>query len=1045
MKLIANMTSGLTIRDDAKGVTSIDAASEPLSVWGSLPIFDGLAPGKVRLLIGHSPDLDIALSGSQHDRRRRGSLRSRAMARELERHLPLESIRRARVPLGQSLVVVRENDVPTSAVAGACALTTGGLGLAPPETLGFVQQAENDEELQWLKNWFESQWAAGRDDEGVAAFRAVMARMSASHRPETMYHHVLHRLFADMAEGGEERIVKDASGIRDTAIWSKLYRFQRDGVVGAIDKLLRLGGCIIADSVGLGKTFEALAVIKYFELRNDRVLVLAPKRLRENWTLWRANDVRNDLAADRFAYDVLNHTDLSRDRGLSGEIDLEHVNLGNYGLIVIDESHNFRNRPAGAKGDSRYDRLMERVIKTGVRTRVLMLSATPVNNRLNDLKNQISFATEGDDRALAGYGIPSLAGTIRIAQSQFNKWQALPDERRTSQRLLDMLGFDYVRLLDLVTIARSRRHIQKYYGTAETGTFPEKLPPRNIKADTDLQGSFPPIGEVNSEIRRLTLAAYAPLRYVLPGRREAYEARYNQQVGESVFRQLDREESLVALMRVNLLKRMESSVHAFGLTISRQLETVETLIDRIDAHDDTVEAPDVSELADDDPIFEELGVGRRVRVLLHDADLVKWRQDLSEDRARLGRLLAQARAVTPDRDAKLADLRRLIAEKQCAPINAGNTKLLVFTAFADTAEYLYQAVKDGARAALVTGASGANRTTLPVLRTDLASILSAFAPKARGRPASLADEPELDLIIATDCISEGQNLQDCDTVVNYDIHWNPVRIVQRFGRIDRLGSPNARIQLINFWPNVDLDAYIGLERSVSGKMKLLDVSATGEENIIETESGDRMNDLEYRRRQLEALQSRAVDLEDLSSGVSITDLTLNDLRLDLAQLDDVARLELAKMPLGIYAPVPASDDLPPGALFILRAESPAALAAIDDADPLKPHVLVYIGVDESIILPPSAPKRALDLLRLAAATPAVEGDAAWGRFDKASRGGDRMERWQRLLAAALAAVSGKAEERAVAALFSRGGAGVAGGGDLDDWEVVAWMPVIEPA
>lgn len=844
---------------------------------------------------------------------------------------------------------------------------------------------------------------------------------------------------------GPTEIAQDATGLRDTAIWSKLYRFQRDGVIGAIDKLLRLGGCIIADSVGLGKTLEALAVIKYFELRNDRVLVLAPKRLRENWTLWRANDVRNGLAADRLAYDVLNHTDLSRDRGVSGEIDLEHVNLGNYGLVVIDESHNFRNRPTGSKGDSRYDRLMEKVMKAGVRTRVLMLSATPVNNRLNDIKNQISFATEGDDRALAGYGIPSIAGTIRIAQSQFNRWQALPDERRTSQRLLEMLGFDYVRLLDLVTIARSRRHIEKYYGTAETGTFPDKLPPRNIKADTDLQGAFPPIATINSEIRRLSLAAYTPLRYVLPGRREAYEARYNQNVGDSVFRQLDREESLVALMRINLLKRMESSVHAFALTIARQLETVDALIARIDAHDEGIDSPDIGDLADDDPMFEELGVGRTVRVLLHDADLVKWRQDLAEDRARLARLLDQARDVTPDRDAKLAELKRLIAEKRANPINPGNVKLLVFTAFADTADYLYQAVKNGARGALVTGSGGANRTTVPGLRTDLASILSAFAPQARGRPETLAAEPELDLIIATDCISEGQNLQDCDTVVNYDIHWNPVRIVQRFGRVDRLGSPNPRIQLVNFWPNVDLDAYIGLERSVSGKMKLLDVSATGEENIIEAESGDRMNDLEYRRRQLEALQSRAVDLEDLSSGVSITDMTLNDLRLDLAQLGEDEREEISKIPLGIYAPVPSSDDLPPGALFVLRAETPAALAAIDDGDPLKPHALIYVGADESVILPPSAPKRALDLLRLAAATTPEQSAAAWARFDKQTKGGDRMERWQRLLAAALAAVSGKAEERAVDALFLRGGAGVAGGGDLDDWEVVAWLPVIESA
>ena len=945
--------------------------------------------------------------------------------------------------MSQSLLLARSGTAPVDAFVGSCSLTSGGLGLVPPESLGFVQQAQTADELQWLANWFENHWTANSApaEELVAALNQI----GADHSPSDVYRLALSQLFADILPDEHDAIVQDQGGIRESRIWSKLYAFQRDGVVGAIDKLLRLGGCIIADSVGLGKTFEALAVIKYFELRNERVLVLAPKRLRENWSLWRANDVRNDLAGDRFAYDVLNHTDLSRERGTSGAIDLEHVNLGNYGLIVIDESHNFRNRPTGAKGDSRYDRLMNRVIKTGIKTRVLMLSATPVNNRLNDLKNQIAFATEGDDTALKGYGIPNIAGTIRLAQAQFNRWQTLPDAQRSSQRLLDMLGFDYVRLLDLLTIARSRKHIEKYYGTAETGTFPEKLIPRNVKADTDLTGAFPPIGQVNSEIRRLTLAAYAPLRYVLPGRREAYEDRYNQQVGESVFRQLDREESLVALMRINLLKRMESSVHAFALTVERQLAEVERLIARIDAHDDGIEAPEIGQLDDDDPLFEELGVGRRVKVLLTDADLVKWRQDLAEDRDRLARLADQARAVAPDRDAKLAELRALVAAKRTCPLNPGNPKLLVFTAFADTAEYLYKHLHGEAPAALVTGGSNANRTTVPGLRSDLGSILSAFAPRARSRPASLAGEAEIDLLIATDCISEGQNLQDCDMVVNYDIHWNPVRIVQRFGRIDRLGSPNARIQLVNFWPNLDLDAYIGLERSVSGKMKLLDVSATGEENIIDVESGDRMKDLEYRRRQLEALQSRAVDLEDLSSGVSITDMTLGELRLDLAQLSEDEKAALAAMPLGAYAPIAASDDFPPGALFVLRAETPAALASIDEADPLRPHVLVYVGMDESVVLPPSAPKRALDLLRLAAASPQTGNAAGWARFDSATRGGDKMERWQRLLAAALAAVSGKAEERAVDALFSKGGAGVAGGGDLDDWEVIAWLAVLPPA
>lgn len=1054
MRFVANAGNDrvIDVLGEAKSADAIDIAAVHLSLFGMALLQDrGLLANGTRLLVPASFDANDELAGSDQDRRLRNTLRSRAHADRLSRTLSDGSVRASRLPLGQSVIVRRASGAATVAITGTSSATTAGLGVAPMEQLGFVHRAETADELAFLARWFDEQWAAASDGPAVAGLRDAIAAAAAEYPAATIYHRALHQLFADMEEGTDEnRIVNAATGIRDTRIWSKLYRFQKDGVIGAIDKLQRFGGCIIADSVGLGKTFEALAVIKYHELRNDRVLVLAPKRLRENWTLWKQNDVRNDLAVDRFSYDVLNHTDLSRERGMSGEIDLGHVNWGNYDLVVIDESHNFRNRPGGAsERDSRYDRLMKEIVKAGVKTRVLMLSATPVNNRLNDLKNQIAFATEGDDRGLAGHGIPNISLTIRQAQSQFNRWQELPDDRRTSARLLEMLGFDYFRLLDLLTIARSRKHIERYYGLAETGAFPEKLPPVNLYPDTDLAGAFPPIGEINADIRRLTLAAYAPLRYVLPNRREAYDRRYNQSVGggASVFRQLDREESLVALMRVNLLKRMESSVHAFALTIERQLAEITSLIDRIDRHDDSIDAPDVDELADDDPLFEELGVGRRVRVLLSDADLVKWRQDLSEDRARLASLLAKARQVTPERDAKLARLKALIEEKLAAPFNEGNNKLLVFTAFADTASYLYEALAQTypRPMALITGA-GANRTTSPKLRTDLASLLTAFAPRARNRPDSLAGEEELDFIIATDCISEGQNLQDCDCVVNYDIHWNPVRIVQRFGRIDRLGSSNPRIRLVNFWPNMDLDAYIGLERSVSGKMKLLDVSATGEENIIDVDAGDRMNDLEYRRKQLEALQSRVIDLEDLNSGVAITDMTLNDLRLDLAQMAPDDREALTLLQPAVYAPVPSTDDLPPGALFVLRAATPAALAAIDAGDPLRPHALVYVGMDESVILPPSQPKRALDLLRLAAAVPSDAQEASWKRFDKATRHGDRMDVWQRLLSAAIKAVTGKAGERAIDSLFTPGGT-TGGGADpgLEDWEVVSWLAVLAPS
>lgn len=1044
MRIIANLGSDKVV--DHLTADRWDVAAARLSLFGLAQV-----EGKVaRLLLNTGHQWHISLAGSVQERSARNRLRLRGTARQIERHLENSEIRSAGVSLGQSAILSTGSGDPI-AFAGQCAPTLAELGLAPQESSGFVMRAETSEEHNLFGRWFEDQWRAAITEPGASDFLDTLKRFAARQTTSSVYTHALHNVFADMGEGADaERIVDAGTGIRDTQIWNKLYRFQTDGAIGAIDKLMRFGGCILADSVGLGKTFEALAVIKYYELRNERVLVLAPKRLRDNWTLWKQNDVRNSLAGDRFAFDVLNHTDLSRERGSSGEIDLEHINWGNYGLVVIDESHNFRNRPTNAsdKIASRYDRLMAQIIKSGVKTRVLMLSATPVNNRLNDLKNQIAFATEGNDTALSGHGLPSIANTVRLAQSQFNKWQQLPDLARTPQKLLDMLGFDYFRLLDLLTIARSRKHVAKYYGTEETGVFPDRLPPLNIKADVDLAGTYPPIADVNRDIRRLSLAAYAPLRYVLDNRRGAYEDRYNQTVkgGQGVFRQLDREESLVGLMRINLLKRMESSVHAFALTIERQMATVEAIIERIDRHDDSIEAPDISEMSDDDPMFDELGVGRRVKVLLHDADLPRWRQDLALDRDRLKALLQQAQPITRERDAKLAELRNFLKTKRANPINPGNGKVLVFTAFADTATYLYEALREDMDIpmALITG-GGTNKTNVKQLRADLGSLLTAFAPKARNRPASLKAEAELELLIATDCISEGQNLQDCDCVVNYDIHWNPVRIVQRFGRVDRLGSENSRIQLVNFWPNMELDAYIGLERSVSGKMMLLDVSATGEENLIEAEAGDRMNDLEYRRKQLESLQQRVVDLEDLSSGVSITDLTLNDLRLDLAQLPEDRREELATMPPGIYAPLSASEEFPAGALFVLEAATPAALGAIDPADPLRPYVLVYVDMEGQVILPPSQPKRALDLLRLAAAIPADMQEAAWGRFDRQTAGGDKMGRWYSLLGDAIRAVTGKAEERAIASLFSPGGTrGNSADPGMDDWEVTAWLAVLPP-
>jgi SNF2 family DNA or RNA helicase len=940
------------------------------------------------------------------------------------------------------------------AIMGSFDFTTDGLGIAPSNPLNLIQASETQEEAQALSQWFEQQWSALPD--GAASKEAVLNALSAlvQHRdPMSIYALILHHLFRDGAEElDEDHVVKSATGIRNTLVWKKLFKFQRDGVVGALDKLNRFGGCIIADSVGLGKTFEALAIIKYFELRNDRVLVLCPKRLRDNWTLYKANDRRNVLAADRFNYDVLNHTDLSRDSGRSGDIEIANVNWGNYDLVVIDESHNFRNKSTHRDKESRYHRLMRKIIREGVKTRVLMLSATPVNNRLADLKNQIAFATEGDDLALADHGIASIEATTRKAQTQFKRWLELPDAERKPARLIEMLGFDYFTLLDRLTIARSRKHIEKYYGTSETGRFPTRLKPINIKADVDRAGEFRPIRDINTEIRRLNLAAYAPLRYVLPHKQKTYDEKYATKVrgGEGFFRQTDREESLIHLLRVNVLKRMESAVSSFAQTVERQLEDVKRTLARIEAKSDTLEEIDIADIDVDDPAYESLLVGDRVKVLLDDVDLVRWKQELIEDRNRLSALLDAARLVSAARDAKLELLREIIAGKCANPTNPGNRKVIVFTAFADTAKYLYENLAPWAKenlkieSALVTG-TGHNQTTLPGLRRDLGSILTTFSPRSKERPPEMADEGELDLLIATDCISEGQNLQDCDWLVNYDIHWNPVRIIQRFGRIDRIGSPNQSIQLVNFWPNMQLDEYINLEQRVSGKMVLLDISATGEENLIQTDSGDPMNDLEYRRQQLLKLQDAVIDMEDLSSGVSITDLTLTDFRIDLAEYAKAHPDVLDKMPLGSFAVTTSNDsDIPPGIVFCLRAEGQHADKPAEPGYPLAPHYLVHVGDDGTVLLPYTQAKNVLDRMKRLALGRDTPDIAACARFDRQTRDGEDMRAAQRLLATAVASVVGKSEERAVASLFSPGGTHAMKGefAGSGDFEVAAFLVVL---
>lgn len=1068
MKLLDNKTHGRVV--DALRTSLEDATDHSiLSSDFSIFAFDALSealnrPATTRLLLAaeaqgqEAPLAAAELLGGEAERTFRNRLTAPHVAHKcrdwIEQHVEVSGVAAA-IPHS---IYITSSDDRSSAIQGSSSFTAAGLGLVPSPRLDMNTQTESETEVQGLVSFFDDLWNDQRLTRDVKPkLLAELQRIYEPKSAQTVYFAMLHALFqASLDQLDEEQIVKSKTGVRDTLVWQKLYRFQRDGVLGAIDKIERYNGCIIADSVGLGKTFEALAVIKYYELRNDRVLVLCPKKLRENWTLYTVNDRRNIFASDRFNYDVLNHTDLTRIRGKSGEINLESLNWGNYDLVVIDESHNFRNNPPKKDGLTRYKRLMQEIIQSGVKTRVLMLSATPVNNRMNDLKNQAAFITEGIDDALDDAGIVSIEQTLRKAQARFNEWLKLDPDSRTTSSLLESLNFDYFKLLDLLTIARSRKHIEKYYDLAEIGDFPYRAKPVNVRADIDTAGLFPALREVNRDIRRLNLSAYAPMRYVLPEKVEEYSRRYDMEVaGGRSFRQLDREESLIHLMRVNLLKRMESSIHSFAQTVGKLLGKVDDLIERIETHDvSEIEELSIEDINVESEEFDPYLVGAKVKVLLQDVDLIRWKQDLEEDHLILTGLLREGEQVDNKRDEKLRRLKELISDKVTGPINPDNRKALIFTAFADTAEYLYDNIADwalqehGLHSAIVTGRSGTNKSNLADLRTDLNSVLTAFSPISKERRATDSDATtEIDILIATDCISEGQNLQDCDYLVNYDIHWNPVRIIQRFGRIDRLGSRNGTIQLVNFWPNMELDEYIDLEARVSGRMVLLDISATGEENVIEESERDQMNDLAYRKRQFEVLQEQVIDIEDLGGGISITDLTLNDFKMDLSSYLKNHQEELSTLPLGAFS-VAIDDelledaDIKPGAFFCLRSEN--ATVSVDATYALSPHFLVYVADDGEIQLNFTQTRRILDVIKKLTLGRSQPDPEAQERHSDATRAGSDMEHYRHLLERAAAAISGKAEEKGVESLFHRGGTAMSRDSHrgLDDFEVVAYLAVL---
>lgn len=957
-----------------------------------------------------------SLTGTEFEIKLRNELSQKAIAREcaewIKRKVRFKSNTTDKAMVG--FMTVDE-----TAYAPIQGFTTTELGCEKGNNAySMINKFEAPFSSEYLK-LFNNLWVS-EDMEDVT--EQVMESISAAYNensPAFIYFVTLYNIFHEfLVDVSEDNLPNEATGFKTSKIWNLLYNFQKDAALGVINKLEQYNGCILADSVGLGKTYTALAVIKYYENRNKNVLVLCPKKLGANWVTFKGNYLNNPIADDRMRYDVLFHTDLSRDHGESNGIDLSRLNWSNYDLVVIDESHNFRNGGqiyGDEKKENRYARLMNQVIRKGVKTKVLMLSATPVNTKLLDLKCQLELAYEGDASKIDSllHTNRSINDIFTAAQKAFNRWSKLPAEDRTTDSLQKALDFDFFELLDSVTIARSRKHIQTYYSTADIGEFPERLAPISKRPPlTDLSKAIT-YNEIFDSLMELNLSVYTPSLFILPSRVSKYDELYNKNKGRREgLNQEGREKGIRYLMAVNLLKRLESSVSSFRLTLERIIKYISSITDMINDFNlhrgDVLNLTDISNMteldSDDENAEDLLRVGRKVQISLADMDVISWKRDLDEDLETLALLDSMVKDITPQYDTKLKELISVVKQKIEHPINGDNKKILIFTAFADTAEYLYNNLAPGIKnkygldTAIVSG-SIEGKSTIKGLRCDLNTVLTCFSPISKDKKLLMPDSPaSIDILIATDCISEGQNLQDCDYVINYDIHWNPVRIIQRFGRIDRIGSRNSVIQLVNFWPDITLDEYINLKNRVETRMKIVDLAGSGDDDLL---SPEEKTEIEYRKAQLKKLQEEVVDIEDMSTGISIMDLGLNDFRMDLLEYKK-NHPEIERAPFGLNAVTRCKENTPPGVIFVLKNRTDNINK--DNQNRLHPFYMVYVDMEGGVIIDHLSPKKLLDRLRYLARDEEEPIPSVYKPFNKETRDGRNMKLYSNLLDNAISSI-----------------------------------------
>ena len=934
---------------------------------------------------------------------------AKSCAQWIQEKVEIRTMKRSNFLHGKMYHIAKDDHV--SALIGSSNFTVRGLGLSKSANIELNHEVTDLFDCGQLKMWFDHLWESDEVENVKTEVLEILKNAYQDKDPQFIYYKTLYHLFEDFLEGaGDTFFAEDNPRFVETEIWQKLYLFQKHGVQACIQKLNEYNGCIIADSVGLGKTYEALAIIKYFELRNAQVLVLCPRKLEQNWMLYPLHyrRINNNFKADRFRYNVLAHTDLDRERGESNGIDLAQHEWDGYDLIVIDESHNFRNR------GMRYHKLLENVIQSGCNTKVLMLSATPVNNQLTDLENQILLITNDKDDAFSGKGISSIKSSLAVAQSRFDTWtkatEQHSDQTQRQQRLAESLNADFFSLLDKLTIARSRRHITEFYRDSikDIGGFPEHGEPKSVHSKIDRDGKFPSYQAISDQIDGYKLSQFNPSKYI----RAEYLPHYRDK------RLQQREFNLIGMMKVNFLKRLESSIYSFKETLRRTLENIEKRETEIAAYqtytaekESEVRFNPFADVVDENDEDEEqqhaIQAGKDQIYHYKHLDLKSWLVDLSDDKTQLEKLYKIAEHITPDRDAKLIELKDIISQKAKHPtINIDsetNRKILVFTACADTANYLYANLNSWAKSlynmetAVVTG-SGCRHERIG---NNFDQILINFSPRSKERKKLETESdllPEIDLLIATDCISEGQNLQDCDYMVNYDIHWNPVRIIQRFGRIDRIGSRNTKIQLINFWPTQELDDYINLKPRVEARMALANLTATGDDNPLSLQES-----LEpvwtHRDKQLKQMQQNILDFEDIEEQLNLNQFTLDDFRAQLLNYLRNREDEFKNAPKGLYAVTDQSVPIAPGVIFCLKqvAESEQN----KKLNPIYPYYLIHISDEGEVSIGFTNPKRILEVFSALCIGKEEPAHALCQWFNMKTDYGRNMTHYEKLIDAAL--------------------------------------------